>query len=93
MAQLVQLLGSVVHRPKLLVLDDRQAVAQPLGMGHDMGGEQDRRPPVALTQDQRLQPTARVRYRPRDPDRVTPTLLPADAVRDGADWRFPPRPR
>ena len=36
--------------------DDRQPVAQPLGMRHDVGREQDGRAAVALGEDQRLQP-------------------------------------
>ena len=35
--------------------DDREAIAQPLGMTHDMRGKQDRRPAVALGEDQRFE--------------------------------------
>ncbi len=120
MAQLVQLLGSVVHRPKLLVLDEPFSGLDPVNQERLEAlilGERDRGATILFSthvmahaerlcdrlaiiaggrsrfegtvDDARGMLTARVRYRPRDPERVLPELLPADAVRDGADWSFP----
>jgi ABC-2 type transport system ATP-binding protein len=120
MAQLVQLLGSVVHRPKLLVLDEPFSGLDPVNQERLEAlilGERDRGATILFSthvmahaerlcdrlaiiaggrrrfegtvDEARGTLTARVRYRPRDPDRVTPELLPAVAVRDGPDWRFP----
>lgn len=120
MAQLVQLLGSVVHRPKLLVLDEPFSGLDPVNQERLEAlilGERDRGATILFSthvmahaerlcdrlaiiaggrrrfegtvDDARGMLTARVRYRPRDPERVTPDLLPADAVREGADWSFP----
>ncbi|WP_430459105.1 ABC transporter ATP-binding protein [Sphingomonas parapaucimobilis] len=119
MAQLVQLLGSVVHRPKLLVLDEPFSGLDPVNQERLEAlilGERDRGATILFSthvmahaerlcdrlaiiaggrrrfegtvDDARGMLTARVRYRPRDPERVTPDLLPADAVREGADWSF-----
>ena len=120
MAQLVQLLGSVVHRPKLLVLDEPFSGLDPVNQERLEAlilGERDRGATILFSthvmahaerlcdrlaiiaggrrrfegtvDDARGMLTARVRYRPRGPERVLPELLPADAVRDGADWSFP----
>ncbi|MGO1304381.1 MAG: ABC transporter ATP-binding protein [Sphingomonas parapaucimobilis] len=120
MAQLVQLLGSVVHRPKLLVLDEPFSGLDPVNQERLEAlilGERDRGATILFSthvmahaerlcdrlaiiaggrrrfegtvDDARGMLTAHVRYRPRDPERVTPDLLPADAVREGADWSFP----
>jgi len=120
MAQLVQLLGSVVHRPKLLVLDEPFSGLDPVNQERLEAlilGERDRGATILFSthvmahaerlcdrlaiiaggrrrfegtvDEARSTLTARVRYRPRDPDRVTPELLPTDAVREGGDWRFP----
>jgi ABC-2 type transport system ATP-binding protein len=120
MAQLVQLLGSVVHRPKLLVLDEPFSGLDPVNQERLEAlilGERDRGATILFSthvmahaerlcdrlaiiaggrrrfegtvDDARGMLTARVRYRPREADRVLPELLPADAVREGADWSFP----
>jgi len=120
MAQLVQLLGAIVHRPELIVLDEPFSGLDPVNqekLEALIVGERDRGATILFSthvmahaerlcdrlaiiaggkrrfegtvDEARGTLTARVRYRPRDPDRVTPELLPADAVREGTDWRFP----
>ena len=119
MAQLVQLLGSVVHRPDILVLDEPFSGLDPVNQERLEAmilAERDRGATILLSTHvmahaqrlcdrlaiiaggkRRFEGTVdearatlpdRVRYRPRDPGVDLSTLLPTDAVRDGADWRF-----
>ena len=119
MAQLVQLLGSVVHRPDVLVLDEPFSGLDPVNQERLEAmilAERDRGATILLSTHvmahaqrlcdrlaiiaggkRRFEGTVdearatlpdRVRYRPRDPGADLSALLPADAVRDGADWRF-----
>lgn len=119
MAQLVQLLGSVVHRPDLLVLDEpfsgldpvnqerleklilveRDRGATILFSTHIMSHAErlcDRLAIIAggkrqfegTVDDARGVLPQRVRYTPHRPDPAIAALLPADAVGDGAGWRF-----
>ncbi len=119
MAQLVQLLGSVVHRPDLLVLDEPFSGLDPVNQERLEAmilAERDRGATILLSTHvmahaqrlcdrlaiiaggkRRFEGTVdaaratlpeRVRYRPRDPGADLSAALPADAVRDGPDWRF-----
>ena len=119
MAQLVQLLGSVVHRPDVLVLDEPFSGLDPVNQERLEAmilAERDRGATILLSthvmahaqrlcdrlaiiaggkrrfegtvDDARATLPDRVRYRPRDPGADLAALLPADAARDGADWRF-----
>lgn len=119
MAQLVQLLGSVVHRPDLLVLDEPFSGLDPVNQERLEAmilAERDRGATILLSTHvmahaqrlcdrlaiiaggkRRFEGTVdearatlpdRVHYRPRDTGLDLSHLLPADVVRDGADWRF-----
>ncbi len=119
MAQLVQLLGSVVHQPDLLVLDEpfsgldpvnqerleklilveRDRGATVLFSTHIMSHAErlcDRLAIIAggkrrfegTVDDARGMLPQRVRYTPQRPDPAIAAILPADAVSDGAGWRF-----
>ena len=119
MAQLVQLLGSVVHQPDLLVLDEpfsgldpvnqeklealilaeRDRGATVLFSTHIMSHAErvcDRLAIIAggkrrfegTVDDARGMLPQRVLYTPRDAGEAVALALPADAVRDGNQWRF-----
>ncbi len=119
MAQLVQLLGSVVHQPDLLVLDEpfsgldpvnqeklealilaeRDRGATVLFSTHIMAHAErlcDRLAIIAggkrrfegTVDEARATLPERVRYRPHHQGDGLAALLPVDAVRDGAEWRF-----
>ena len=119
MAQLVQLLGSVVHQPDLLVLDEpfsgldpvnqeklealilaeRDRGATVLFSTHIMAHAErlcDRLAIIAggkrrfegTVDEARATLPERVRYRPHHQGDGLAALLPADAAREGAEWRF-----
>ena len=119
MAQLVQLLGSVVHRPDLLVLDEPFSGLDPVNQERLEGlirAERDRGATVLFSTHvmahaqrlcdrlaiiaggkRRFEGTvdeargllpAHVIYQPHHAIDGVAALLPADAVRDGAAWRF-----
>ena len=119
MAQLVQLLGSVVHRPQLLVLDEPFSGLDPVNQEKLEGlilAERDRGATVLFSthimshaericdrlaiiaggkrrfegtvDDARGMLPQRVVYTPSRPDAAISATLPADAVADGASWRF-----
>ena len=119
MAQLVQLLGSVVHRPALLVLDEPFSGLDPVNQEKLEAlilAERDRGATVLFSThimahaericdrlaiiaggkrrfegtvgDARAMLPQRVLYTPQDGGDAVAAALPADAVRDGAVWRF-----
>jgi ABC-2 type transport system ATP-binding protein len=119
MAQLVQLLGSVVHQPDLLVLDEpfsgldpvnqeklealilaeRDRGATVLFSTHVMAHAErlcDRLAIIAggkrrfegTVDEARATLPERVRYRPHHHREGLAALLPADAAREGDEWRF-----
>ncbi|WP_374943888.1 ABC transporter ATP-binding protein [Sphingomonas sp.] len=119
MAQLVQLLGSIVHRPDLLVLDEPFSGLDPVNQERLEAlilAERDRGATILFSthvmahaerlcdrltiiaggkarfegtvDDARATLPERVRYRPHQAGDGVATLLPADATRDGAEWKF-----
>jgi ABC-2 type transport system ATP-binding protein len=119
MAQLVQLLGSVVHQPDLLVLDEPFSGLDPVNQERLEAlilAERDRGATILFSthvmahaerlcdrlaiiaggkrrfegtvDDARATLPERVRYRPHHDGEGLAVLLPADATRDGAEWKF-----
>jgi ABC-2 type transport system ATP-binding protein len=119
MAQLVQLLGSVVHQPDLLVLDEPFSGLDPVNQErlealilaertrgatilfstHVMAHAErlcDRLAIIAggkrrfegTVDEARATLPERVRYRPHRDGAGVAALLPPDAVREGAEWKF-----
>ncbi|HEU0065819.1 MAG TPA: ATP-binding cassette domain-containing protein [Sphingomonas sp.] len=119
MAQLVQLLGSVVHQPDLLVLDEPFSGLDPVNQERLEAlilAERDRGATILFSthvmahaerlcdrlaiiaggkrrfegtvDEARATLPERVRYRPNHGAPGLAALLPADALRDGAEWRF-----
>lgn len=119
MAQLVQLLGSVVHRPDLLVLDEPFSGLDPVNqerLEKLILAERDRGATILFSThvmahaerlcdrltiiaggkvrfegsmaDARATLPFKAHYVPHFPNDGLPSLLPADAVREGDGWRF-----
>lgn len=119
MAQFVQLLGSIVHRPELIVLDEPFSGLDPINQAHLenlVRSEQERGATILFSThvmahaerlcdrlaiiaggqrrfegtvaDARGMLPLRAHYIARDGQATVAGLLPADAVADGAGWRF-----
>ncbi|MFS0773884.1 ABC transporter ATP-binding protein [Sphingomonas sp. 1P08PE] len=119
MAQLVQLLGSVVHQPDLIVLDEPFSGLDPVNqekLEALIVAERDRGATILFSthvmahaerlcdrlaiiaggkrrfegtvDDARATLPAQVHYLPHHADPAIAALLPADAMPEGAGWRF-----